>query len=545
MRASVRLSGRPERATTTADESPAAWRPHAVHDTLQGVDRYPPDVIVGIDLGTTNSCAAVATDDGQVKLIPHRGGDFTIPSIFAIDDKGHELIGHEAKRQWQLNPRNTLYATKRLIGRSPKDDVVETVQRSVQYRVRGGERNSVELDCHGRTFQVQDVAAKILAKIRDVASDHLGLKVRRAVVTVPAYFTGRQRQAVKEAGRLIDLEVVRIINEPTAASLAYGIGKGLEERVLVYDLGGGTFDVSIIEIRDRVFEVKATGGDIFLGGFDFDDAIIRYVLEDFQRRHGLDLTGDPVAMQRIRDLSERTKIDLSVRTEAPFSIPFITMTPQGQPLNLELRFTRALLEELTRGLVDRTLSILAQVLTDAGFEPQDIQEVMLVGGQTRMPLVQERLSAFFNKPPSKAVHPDEAVAIGAALYGQSLQDGSNLKLQLLDVIPMAIGLEAAGGAMHVVLPRNAPIPNAKALAATSSVDDQSELMVRIFQGDHVETDKNELLGEFVFGGVRPAPAGSVRLEILFEVNVEGILTVSASDLDTGKKMKTTLRVAET
>ncbi|HUK66119.1 MAG TPA: Hsp70 family protein [Anaeromyxobacteraceae bacterium] len=509
------------------------------------MERLPSDVIVGIDLGTTNSCAAVATEEGQVKLIPHRGGDFTIPSIFAIDDKGNELIGHEAKRQWQLNPRNTLYATKRLIGRSPKDDVVETVQKSVQYRVHGGEQNSVELDCHGRTFQVQDVAAKILSKIRDVASDHLGLKVRRAVVTVPAYFTDRQRQAVKEAGRLVDLEVVRIINEPTAASLAYGIGKGLEERVLVYDLGGGTFDVSIIEIRDRVFEVKATGGDIFLGGFDFDDAVIHYVLQDFERRHGLDLTGDPVAMQRIRDLAERTKIDLSSRTEAPFSIPFITMTPQGQPLNLELRFTRPLLEELTRGLVDRSLSIVAQVLTDAGFEPQDMKEVMLVGGQTRMPLVQERLTAFFGKPPSKAVHPDEAVAIGAALYAHSLQDGSNLKLQLLDVIPMAIGLEAAGGLMHVVLPRNAPIPNAKALAATSSIDNQSELMVRIFQGDHEETEKNELLGEFVFGGVRPAPAGSVKLEILFEVNVEGILTVSASDLDTGKKMKTTLRVAQT
>ena len=508
------------------------------------MEKLSPDTIVGIDLGTTNSCAAVATGDGQVKLVPYKGGEFTIPSIFAIDDKGHELIGHEAKRQWQLNPRNTLYATKRLIGRSPKDDVVDTVQRSVQYRLHGGSHNDVELDCHGRTFQVQDVAAKLLAKIRDVASDHLGFKVRRAVVTVPAYFTDRQRQAVKEAGRLVDLEVVRIINEPTAASLAYGIGKGLEERVLVYDLGGGTFDVSIIEIRDRVFEVKATGGDIFLGGFDFDDAVIRYVLEDFRRRHHLDLTNDPVAMQRIRDLSERTKIDLSSRTEAPFSIPFITMTSQGQPLNVDLRFTRTLLEELTRGLVDRTLSIVAQVLTDAGFEPQDIQEVMLVGGQTRMPLVQDRLTAFFGKAPSKAVHPDEAVAIGAALYGRSLQEGSDLKLQLLDVIPMAIGLEAAGGVMHVVLPRNAPIPNAKALAATSSVDDQSELMVRIFQGDHAETAKDELLGEFVFGGVRPAPAGSVRLEILFEVNVEGILTVSASDLDTGKKMKTTLRVTQ-
>ena len=508
------------------------------------MERLPPDTIVGIDLGTTNSCAAVATGGGLVKLIPYKGGEYTIPSIFAIDDKGHELVGHEAKRQWQLNPRNTLYATKRLIGRSPRDEIVDTVQRSVQYRVHGGIHNDVELDCQGRSFQVQDVAAKILTKIRDVASDHLGFKVRRAVVTVPAYFTDRQRQAVKEAGSLIDLEVVRIINEPTAAALAYGIGKRLQERVLVYDLGGGTFDVSVIEIRDRVFEVKATGGDIFLGGFDFDDVLVRHVLDDFRRKHGIDLSGDPVAMQRVRDLAERTKIDLSSRTEAPFSIPFITISPQGQPLNMELRVTRPLLEELTHELVDRTLAIVRRVLADSGLGPQDIDEVMLVGGQTRMPLVQQRLTELFGKPPSKGVHPDEAVAIGAALYAWSLQDDSDLKLQLLDVIPMAIGLEAASGAMHVVLPRNAPIPNAKAFAATSSIDDQRELVVRIFQGDQPQAPRNELLGEFTFSGVRPAPAGGVRLEILFEVNVEGILTVSASDLDTGRKMQTTIRVGQ-
>jgi molecular chaperone DnaK len=504
-----------------------------------------PETIVGIDLGTTNCCCAIVVGDGQVKLVPYKGGDTTIPSIFAIDDKGNELVGHDAKRQWQLNPRNTLYATKRLIGRSPRDEVVETVRQSVQYPVHPGARNDVELDVQGRAFQVQEIAAKILAKIRDVASDHLGFKVSRAVVTVPAYFTDRQRQAVKEAGRLVDLEVVRIINEPTAASLAYGIGKRLQERVLVYDLGGGTFDVSIIDIRDRVFEVKATGGDIFLGGIDFDEAVIDRVLAEFQGRTSIDLRGDPVAMQRIRDLAERTKIDLSSRTEAPFSVPFITMTPQGQPLNLDMRFTRDLLEELTSPLVDRTLEIVRRVLHDAGTSPAGIDQVMLVGGQTRMPLVQERLTALFKKTPSKGVHPDEAVAIGAALYAWSLQDDSDLKLTLLDVIPMAIGLEAAGGSMHVVLPRNSPIPNARALAATSSIENQSELAVRIFQGDQTSVRDNELLGEFVFGGVRPARAGGVRLEVLFEVNVEGILTVSASDLDTGRRMTTTLRVTRT
>jgi molecular chaperone DnaK len=506
------------------------------------VERLSPETIIGIDLGTTNSCGAVALPDGQVKIIPWRGGDFTIPSIFAIDDKGNELVGHEAKRQWQLNPRNTLYATKRLIGRT-RDEVVESVQRSVQYDVHPGASGAVELGCHGRSFQVEEVSARILGRIRDVASDWLGFRVRRAVVTVPAYFTDRQRQAVKEAGRLVGLEVVRIINEPTAASLAYGVGKKLQQRVLVYDLGGGTFDVSIIDIRDRVFEVKATGGDIFLGGIDFDDAIIRHALDDFRARHGVDLSTDPVAMQRIRDLSERGKIDLSSRSEVPFSIPFITTTPAGQPLNLDLKLSRALLDRLTAPLVDRTLDIVRRVMADAGVGPEAIDEVMLVGGQTRMPLVHARLAALFGKPPAKGVHPDEAVAIGAALYAHSLQDDSDLKLQLLDVVPMAIGLEGADGKVHVVFERNAAIPNARALAATNSSDGQSELAVRIRQGDDPDAPRNELLGEFTFSGVRPAKAGDVRLEILFEVSVEGILTVSARDRDTGRQMRTTIQVA--
>src|SRR5512145_2327833 len=507
------------------------------------MEKLPPDTIIGIDLGTTNSCGAVAWGDGEVKLIPYKGGDYTIPSIYAIDDKGHELIGHEAKRQWQLNPRNTLYATKRLIGRAPKDDVVELVQKSVQYQVHAGSQNDVAVTCHGRAFAVHEIGSKILAKIRDVASDHLGFRVTRAVVTVPAYFTDRQRQAVKEAGKLVGLEVVRIINEPTAAALAYGIGKHLTERVLVYDLGGGTFDVSIIEIRDRVFEVKATGGDIFLGGIDFDNAMIRHVLEDFREKHAIDLSTDPVAMQRIKDLAERTKIDLSARAEVGFSIPFITMTALGQPLNVDVKFDRPLLERLTGDLLDRTVLIMGQVMADAGVGPQDISEILLVGGQTRMPAIQERLTQFFGKPPSKGVHPDEAVAIGAALYAWSLRETSDLKLTLLDVIPMAIGIEAAGGSMHEIFPRNAAIPNARSIAATNSVDGQTELVVRIYQGDAPEARANELLGEFTFSGVRPAPPGSARLEIVFEVSIEGILSMSARDVDTGREMKTTVRVA--
>ncbi|HZH04044.1 MAG TPA: Hsp70 family protein, partial [Myxococcaceae bacterium] len=399
--------------------------------------------IIGIDLGTTNSCAAYVEGDGNVKLIPYKGGDYTIPSVFAIDDKGNELIGYEAKRQWQLNPRNTVYGAKRLVGRSFRSEIVETMKRVVQYNVRPGGQNDVVVDIAKKEFSMQEISARILNKIRDVASNHLKIPVHRAVVTVPAYFNDRQRQSVKDAGKLVGLEVVRIINEPTAAALAYGVGKGLKEKVVVYDLGGGTFDVSIIEIRDRVFEVKSTGGDIFLGGIDFDNALIHHVLKDFAAKTGIDLSTDPVAMQRIKDLAERTKCDLSTREEAPFSIPFITMTAQGQPLNVEMKFNRKMLEDLTAHLVDKSLQIVARVLVDSGLSTQEIDEVMVVGGQTRMPVVQDRLAKFFGKAPSKGVHPDEAVAIGAALYAHSLQDDTNLRIQLLDVIPMAIGLEKA------------------------------------------------------------------------------------------------------
>jgi len=499
--------------------------------------------IIGIDLGTTNSCAAIV-EGSAVKLIPYKGGEFIIPSIFAIDDKGNELIGHEAKRQWQLNPRNTVYAAKRLVGRSYSSDVVELMKKTVAYELKPGERNDVLLDIGHKHFRLAEISAKILNKIRVVAQDYLGEKVTRAVVTVPAYFTDRQRQAVKDAGKMIHLEVVRIINEPTAAALAYGIGKNLHETVVIYDLGGGTFDVSIIEIRDRVFEVKATGGDIFLGGLDFDQAMIEFVLRDFADNHGIDLSTDPVAMQRIKDLAERVKIDLSSREQAPFSVPFVTMTPQGQPLNIDFNFTRGLLEEITGGLIDRTVDILMRVMNDASLDPKKVDELLLVGGQTRMPAVQKRLTEIFGKTPSKGVHPDEAVAIGAALYANSLEDNTNLRLQLLDVIPMAIGLEKAGGSFHTVFPRNAPIPNARAVEATTSYDGQTDVAMRIFQGDNPHVSHNELLGDFLFSGLKSGPAGKARLEITFDVNIEGILTMSARDLETGKQMKTTVRVTQ-
>lgn len=497
--------------------------------------------IIGIDLGTTNSSAAYVDATGKVKLIPYQAGDATIPSIFAVDDKGNELVGHEAKRQWQLNPRNTVYASKRLIGRRYHSDVVAQMGRQVAYQMKDGE-GEVLIDIDERSFRLSEIAAKILGKIQAVAQEHLERPIQQAVVTVPAYFSDGQRQAVKDAGRLIGLEIVRIINEPTAASLAYGVGKGLRETVLIYDLGGGTFDVSIIEIRDRTFEVKATGGDIFLGGLDFDEALIRYVLDDFRAKHDIDLSRDPVAMQRIKDLAERTKIDLSTRTEAAFNIPFIAMTPFGQPLNIEMRINRKLLEELTGPLVDRTLETVAAVMVDAGLTTQDIDEVLLVGGQTRMPLLQERLTRYFGKSPSKAVHPDEAVAIGAALYAHSLQDDTNLRLQLLDVIPMAIGVEKANGAMHVVFPRNSPIPNAKILPVTTSYDGQTEVAIRVYQGDREIARENEMLGELVLSGLPPGPARSAKLEVEFDVSIEGILHASARDTTTGRAVTSSIRL---
>jgi molecular chaperone DnaK len=365
------------------------------------------------------------------------------------------------------------------------------------------------------------------------------------VVTVPAYFNDRQRQAVKEAGRLIDLDIVRIVNEPTAAALAFGVGRNLQqETVAIYDLGGGTFDISIIEIRDRVFEVKATGGDIFLGGVDFDNRIIDWVIEEFHRMNPqVNLRNDPIAMQRIKDLAERSKIDLTDRKECAFNIPFITMTPDGMPLDIDIKFTRQVLDEITADLVERTIITCQRVCEDANLGSDDIHHVLLVGGMTRMPLVQRRVTEFFGKQPSKQVNPDEAVAIGAAMFAYSLEDNSNLRVQLLDVIPMAIGIENARGEMHEIFRRNEPVPNLRQLTFTTSIDDQEDLQMRIYQGDQTKVAKeNQLLGEFTFSGIRVGKAGSVRVQVDFNLTQEGILTMSAHDRDTGAEMTTSVRL---
>ncbi len=504
-----------------------------------------PSPVIGIDLGTANSCAAFADDAGRVTLVPYRGGEFTVPSVYAIDEKGNELVGYEAKRQWQLNPKRTVYGSKRLVGVSPTAPLVDEMRQHVAYEIQSGANDEVVIPLGGRQVRVAEIAAKILGKIRDVASDHLKQPVTHAVVTVPAYYNDRQRQAVREAGRIAGLDILRIINEPTAAALAFGAGKKLNQTVVIYDLGGGTFDISVIEIRDRVFEVKATGGDIFLGGLDFDSAIIEYVLTEFKAKHGIDLSADAIAMQRIRDMAERVKIDLSSRAEAPMNIPFITMAEGGQPLEINTVVRRDELELLVENYVQRTLDTCAKVIDDAGLTPDKIDEVLLVGGQTRMPLVHESLTAFFGKPPSKGVHPDEAVAIGAALFAWSLDNRSDLKVQLLDVLPMAIGIETATGALHHLFERNSSVPNRRQFTFTTHKDSQRDLMMRLFQGDRELAGQNNLLGEFTFSGLRPGPAGSVKVEVVFDVSSEGILALDAKDLDTGHRMQQTVRFDKT
>ncbi|HJL42413.1 MAG TPA: Hsp70 family protein [Myxococcales bacterium LLY-WYZ-16_1] len=503
--------------------------------------------IIGIDLGTTNSCAAVVMgEDRKVKLIPYRGGEYTIPSIYAVDDKGNELVGHDAKRQWQLNPKNTVYGSKRLMGRQYDPDTMKQIHAYFMYGVhQQPDTTEVLVEVNGVKYALPQVAAKVLQKIRDVAADYLQEPIHRAVVTVPAYFNDRQRQAVKEAGAVINLDVLQVINEPTAAALAFGVGRGLEkETIVIYDLGGGTFDISVIEIRDRVFEVKATGGDIFLGGVDFDNRIIDWVLQEFEAKHpGVDLRRDPIAMQRIKDLAERSKIDLTDRKSCAFNIPFITMTPEGQPLDIDLQLTRDLLEERSQDLVDRTMETCARVVEDAAMQPTDVDHVLLVGGMTRMPAVQRAVTEFFGKPPSRQVNPDEAVAIGAAMYAYSLEDQSDLKVQLLDVIPMAIGIEDAHGRLHRIFERNASVPNLKTLSFTTSFDSQQDLQMRIFQGDETEVAReNELLGEFTFSGIRIAPKGQVRVEVAFSLSQDGILTMSAKDPDTHTEMETSVKL---
>ncbi|MCP4809243.1 MAG: Hsp70 family protein [Proteobacteria bacterium] len=497
---------------------------------------------IGIDLGTTNSCAAIF-ENGKPRLISYKSGETTIPSVFAIDEEGNRLVGHEAKKQAQLNPVNTVQASKRLIGRNFHSKTIDKVRQVFTYELVEGESSDILIKVKDQVFTLEQISAAILAQIKQVAEDALGEEVDQAVITVPAYFNDRQRQAVRSAGALANLKVLRVLNEPTAAALAYGLGRNLSARVAVYDLGGGTFDISIIDIKDRIFEVVATGGDTFLGGVDFDDKVMQMILQEFLEQTGVDLSWDRVAIQRIRDAAEEAKIRLSTVSETKINVPYIANGEDG-PLDVDMELSRARLEELTGELVDRTIQTCARIFGEADCTAKDVDEMLLVGGQSRMPLVQSLVTEFMGKPPSKGVNPDEAVAIGAAMMAHSLAGQSDDGLTLLDVLPMPIGINKTDGTMHVLFKKNQPLPDYKTRTLTTSKENQRSIMLRLYQGESKFVEDNELLGTFVFSGIRPAPKGKVQIEVTFHIDSEGILGLTARDKATGQTVESHLKLGK-
>lgn len=497
---------------------------------------------IGIDLGTTNSCAAIM-ENGRPRVLTYKGGDSTIPSVFAIDDKGNRLVGAEAKRQAQLNPSNTVMAAKRLIGRNFHSKTIDKVRQIFTYEMLEGDNAEVLIKVKGQVFTLEQISAAILHRIKEVAEDSLGGEVDQAVITVPAYFNDRQRQAVRNAGKLAGLQVLRILNEPTAAALAYGRGKNLSQRVAVYDLGGGTFDISVIDIKDRIFEVIATGGDTFLGGVDFDDQLMQFVLEKFHTDHSVDLAWDRVAIQRIRDAAETAKIELSSVKQTRIHIPYITKS-NGVPLDVDVTISRADLENLCNELVQRTVDTCARIFKEAGTSVGEVDEILLVGGQSRMPLVQSKITGFTGKPPSKGVHPDEAVAMGAAIMAHSLSSSSSNDVTLLDVLPMPIGINKVDGTMHVLFPKNQPLPDYKTRTLTTSKNNQRSIMLRLYQGESRMVAENERLGTFVFSNIRQAPKGQVQIEVTFHIDSEGILNLTARDKETSQTVDATLKLGK-
>lgn len=496
--------------------------------------------VVGIDLGTTYSVCAIV-ENGRPRVISDTGGSFTIPSIVAIDDKGNRLVGQAAKRQSETNPVNTVYGAKRLVGRDINSPVVDDIQEHFKYRIEEGEHSNILVKLRQENFDLEEIQAMILDHIRNTAQDMLGQEITKAVVTVPAYYNDRQRQAVREAGKIAQLEVLRIVNEPTAAALAYGYDKGLNQRAAVFDFGGGTFDVSILDLRDNVFEVKGTGGNTFLGGMDFDNALVEHVAADFKEKHNIDVSKDPISHQRIKDSCEQAKIDLSTRSETRIHIPYIAMGDQG-PLNVDITIKRDLFEEKIKPLVEQTLEITDKVIKETGITKEDIDTVLLVGGSTRIPLVARLVEEFFEKQPSKNVHPDEAVALGAAILADSLINRDS-DIQLLDVIPINISIALPNGNTLPVFERNTPVPNQKMKVFTTSKDNQDSLKIKVVQGDSEKVDQCELIGDFVFRGIHAAPKGQAKVEVIFKINNEGILAVTGRDPDTGAEQSGVLKVS--
>jgi molecular chaperone DnaK len=495
--------------------------------------------VIGVDLGTFNSCVAVV-EGGTPVVIANRGGYKTTPSMVAVTEAGKRLVGHIAKRQAVTNAENSVYAAKRLIGRKFNNPQVQAALKNVAYRIIEGPHNDPRIQLRDKVYSVPEISAMILQEMKMVAEDYLGQEVTKAVVTVPAYFNDGQRQATKDAGAIAGLDVIRIINEPTAAALAYGFGKTIDKTVAVYDLGGGTFDISIMEISSTgVFKVVSTAGDTFLGGEDYDQRLIDWLVEGFKNEHDIDLRQDRMALQRLKDAAEKAKCELSSVVETEVNLPFIISSARNEALHLQRLVTRQQLEELTDDLTQRTIEICEMTLEEAGLDRGDIEEVVLVGGMTRMPKIQQEVAKFFGREPSKNVHPDEVVALGAAIQGAALLDEQQ-DMVLLDVTPHTLGIMVVGGYFEELIPQNSTVPTSRSKDFTTVRDNQTAVKILVMQGESQRAEENELLGEFILTGLRRAPAGQVEIEVTFDINADGIVSVHAKDKETGKEQSITV-----
>ena len=494
--------------------------------------------VIGIDLGTTNSCVAIM-EGGSTKVIENTEGTRTTPSVVGFLENGERVVGAPAKRQAVTNPKNTVFGSKRLIGRKFDDPTTTKDQALVPYKIAPSSNGDAWIEIKGTKYSPSQIAADILVKMKETAEKYLGEKVEKAVITVPAYFNDSQRQATKDAGKIAGLEVLRIINEPTAAALAYGFEKKNGQTIAVYDLGGGTFDVSILEIGDGVFEVKSTNGDTFLGGEDFDMRILEYLTEQFKKDNGIDLRKDPLALQRLKESAEKAKIELSSTTETEINLPYITADASG-PKHLNIKLTRAKLEQLVDDLIEKTIKPCQNALQDAGLQSSQIDEVILVGGMTRMPKVIEAVKKLFGKEANRSVNPDEVVAIGAAIQGAVLQ-GDVKDVLLLDVTPLSLGIETAGGVFTKLIERNTTIPTNKSQVFSTAADNQTAVTIKVFQGEREIAIHNKLLGEFNLEGIAPAPRGLPQIEVSFDIDANGVVKVSAKDKATNKEQQISIK----